>query len=330
MGKRRTSEEFIELCTEKYNGFYQYNKETLNFKNNLSLINVICPIHGEFKVYANYHLNGNGICNKCNPNSKKHFIKCNNLKYKTNEELIKRLKEVHGEKYDLTNVHLCRMTDKIHPVCKKHNNILDITLKDFINGSGCKLCGIEKSREQRKMPIDTFIQQCNIIYNNMYDYSNIHYSSLRDYIYPICRIHGAFKVSAESHLRLNCGCQKCGCGKHTFSCTKLFQTLKNVFIDAIQEYSIGRLRLDIFIPSINVAIEYQGLQHFKPISFYGGEIAFMKQKERDERKYNLCREKGIKLFYFTDDKRTGNHFLGEKVFKNKEDLIKEISLCQRN
>lgn len=236
--KRRTTEEFIELCKIRHNNFYIYNTETIGFVNNTSRIKVICPIHGEFEIIAGYHLHG-GKCCLCNPNGKKNFVKCNNLKYKTDEELINQLKQIHGDNYDLSNVHVCRMTDCIHPACKRHNVELNIRLRDFIRGKGCNLCGIEKSREKRKYPIEKYIETCNKIYNNVYDYSEISYNSLRDYIYPICPIHGKFN-------------------------------------DAVQEKVINRLRLDIYIPSLNTAIEYQGLQHFQPVDFYGGGKGFYK------------------------------------------------------
>ena len=31
-------------------------------------------------------------------------------------------------------------------------------------------------------------------------------------------------------------------------------------------------------------VEYDGEQHFKPIDFFGGELAFQHQQERDQRK----------------------------------------------
>lgn len=40
-----------------------------------------------------------------------------------------------------------------------------------------------------------------------------------------------------------------------------------------------------------VGIECQGIQHFKPINYFGGEDRFFKQKENDDRKLKLCHEK---------------------------------------
>ena len=58
---------------------------------------------------------------------------------------------------------------------------------------------------------------------------------------------------------------------------------------------------DIFIQELNVAIEYQGKQHFEPIDFFGGEDSFEKTKIRDEEKRKLSAEHGIKLVYINFD-----------------------------
>ena len=58
---------------------------------------------------------------------------------------------------------------------------------------------------------------------------------------------------------------------------------------------LGRQHLDIWIPSLSVGIEYHGAQHFRPVEFFGGEAAFLKAKERDERKRTLCAANSIRL-----------------------------------
>ena len=63
----------------------------------------------------------------------------------------------------------------------------------------------------------------------------------------------------------------------------------------INKNNVSYIRFDIFIPSLNVAIEYDGEQHFKPIKHFGGEEGFNKTKERDMVKNNYCKENNIKL-----------------------------------
>ena len=54
---------------------------------------------------------------------------------------------------------------------------------------------------------------------------------------------------------------------------------------------------DIFISGLNIAIEYQGRQHFEPVAFFGGEEAFEDLQARDKLKAKLSAENGIKLVY---------------------------------
>jgi hypothetical protein len=75
---------------------------------------------------------------------------------------------------------------------------------------------------------------------------------------------------------------------------------------------LGRQHLDIWIPELNIGIEYHGLQHDHPVDFFGGHEAYEKNVERDNRKKVLCKEKGVKLI----EVREGydlNHLLTEII-----------------
>lgn len=78
----------------------------------------------------------------------------------------------------------------------------------------------------------------------------------------------------------------------------LYKIVKDVFEDAIYQYRtewLGKQSIDIFIPSRQIAIEYQGQQHFEPINFFGGKESFIRQQENDNRKKKLCIEHNIIL-----------------------------------
>lgn len=59
----------------------------------------------------------------------------------------------------------------------------------------------------------------------------------------------------------------------------------------------GQMSYDIFICGLNVAIEYQGKQHFEPVEIFGGEEHFQEQIYRDQLKKKLSSENGIVLVY---------------------------------
>jgi hypothetical protein len=78
----------------------------------------------------------------------------------------------------------------------------------------------------------------------------------------------------------------------------LFGLVHTRFPDAVRCWSpdwLGRQSVDIYVPSINAAFEYQGEQHYKPISIFGGEKGFWVTLDRDARKRNLLALHGVRL-----------------------------------
>lgn len=59
------------------------------------------------------------------------------------------------------------------------------------------------------------------------------------------------------------------------------------------------LELDIWIPAHRLGIEYQGQQHYKAISAWGGESALVTLQERDRRKRAMCQDHGVALLEVT-------------------------------
>lgn len=78
----------------------------------------------------------------------------------------------------------------------------------------------------------------------------------------------------------------------------LAHLVKCFFPDASREYSASWLRgqrIDVFIPSLKVGVEYHGQQHYEPVKYFGGRKGFLRTKERDQRKAQACKEAGVIL-----------------------------------
>lgn len=63
----------------------------------------------------------------------------------------------------------------------------------------------------------------------------------------------------------------------------------------------GQMSYDVFICGLDVAIEYQGKQHFEPVEIFGGEDHFKAQVVRDKLKKELSEKNGVKLVYINYD-----------------------------
>jgi hypothetical protein len=93
----------------------------------------------------------------------------------------------------------------------------------------------------------------------------------------------------------------------------LFESLKIQFpeLKIKSQYSpkwLGRQRIDIFVVEINLAIEYNGKQHYYPIDFFGGEKGLKEIQLRDNVKKEKCLKNGVDLIEVRYDENIHNSF----------------------
>ena len=53
---------------------------------------------------------------------------------------------------------------------------------------------------------------------------------------------------------------------------------------------LGRQRFDIYLPEINAAIEYNGIQHYKSVGLFGGDEGLIQTQLRDIEKRKKCEQ----------------------------------------
>lgn len=78
----------------------------------------------------------------------------------------------------------------------------------------------------------------------------------------------------------------------------LFHAVREYFPDTLYQYRpdwLGRQSLDLYIPSIRTGIEYQGVQHYLPVEFFGGQEALLLRRELDAQKKAKCAEHEVRL-----------------------------------
>ncbi|GGF84262.1 hypothetical protein GCM10011338_40710 [Alteromonas lipolytica] len=112
------------------------------------------------------------------------------------------------------------------------------------------------------------------------------------------KLRTQLKNKIENITRQEFGFKKVGEG--WVSETLLYQIIARMFpdLEIIRHHRpdwLEGLELDIYIPSLQLGIEYQGQQHYQPISIWGGKSALIALQERDDRKRKLCKALDITL-----------------------------------
>ncbi|MBR3368026.1 MAG: hypothetical protein IKG66_09625, partial [Lachnospiraceae bacterium] len=84
----------------------------------------------------------------------------------------------------------------------------------------------------------------------------------------------------------------------------LFKAVRERYPDTLYQYRpawLGRQSLDMYIPSLRTAIEYQGVQHYVPVDFFGGQEALEQRQALDLQKRALCGQNGVRLIEWAYD-----------------------------
>ena len=194
-----TQEEILQQFREVHGDKYDYS--LVKYEHSHKKITVICLQHGQFTILPYSHKQGSG-CNLCGN------ILIGLKSRKKQDEVIEQFKTIHGDKYDYSLAKYEKNNKKIQVICKIHG-IFNITPNSHLNGSGCKLCGLNRLITSRKHTQEQVIQNFINVHGDRYDYSLVEYHNSLKKIQVICKLHGIFNIAPASH-KAGQGCSLCG------------------------------------------------------------------------------------------------------------------------
>ena len=126
----------------------------------------------------------------------------------TTQDFISKAKEIHGDRYDYSDVVYNKTSEEVSIICPKHGNFLQKP-SVHLRGFNCPKCGKESASKKTKMGNDSFKERAFDVHGNKYDYSKVNYKNSQTPVTIICPIHGEFNQSPLSHLNQKAGCPKC-------------------------------------------------------------------------------------------------------------------------
>lgn len=257
--------------------------------------------YGEYYCTPNNHLKGDGFPNKRREiNAKRKAIKV--------DDFIDRAKKAHPNEsleYPFLSEELKNNHDKItihdmdiNPNTGKEYGYYKQSPYLHLNGSSIKEKGILKYSKSNTLTTEEFKSKA-ILLHPEFNYSKSYYKGNRELITITCPIHGDFKTTPDVFFRSIFGCPKCANSgvsqKEEDVCTFIKYLIGN---NAVQQsnYSIlSNKQLDIYIESMNIAIEFDGLfWHSTGSPNYQGDSAILNKTEE-------CLHKGIRLIHIFED-----------------------------
>ena len=308
MCKMTKTEEFIEKAKKVHGDKYDYSK--VEYLDCNTKVCIICPEHGEFWQSPRCHLRGRG-CSLCSRNKKL-----------TTETFIEKSREVYGDKYDYSKVEYVNNHTKVCIICPEHGEFWQKP-QSHMDGHGCVKYYAKNCADRFSSTTEEFIEKAREVHDDRYDYSKVNYTNSYTKVCIICPKHGEFWQEPKWHLKGG-GCPICKESKLEIEIRNFL--IKNE-IDFEEQKTFdwllykSKLYIDFYLPKYNVAIECQGRQHFNNNDdYFGGEKNIDEIINRDNSKYNQCKEHGIKIFYYSN---LGINYPYE-VFEDKNELLIKI------
>ena len=293
-----STEDFIEKARSVHGDRYDYSK--VDYKNNRIQVEIICKEHGSFFQTPYSHLKGCG-CFPCSRN------RANDMMRHSTEDFIKKAKEIHGDRYDYSKVEYVTINKNVTIICKEHGEFQQ-TPYSHLKSNGCNKCTFRDLGISQRSNTEDFIQKAKEIDGDRYDYSKVDYTKNDSKVTIVCPIHGEFKLTPKLHIQ----------GSICYKCTHNTSKMEIEFADFIKTFYSGEIitnsrniiypyELDIFLPEFNLGIEINGM--------YWHSEKF-KEKKAHLNKYNICKEKGIRLVSIWEWEILENKIKIENFIKN--------------
>ena len=309
MAKKITQEEFLKRVIELHGDEIDFSESV--YVNDAT--NVVCKCKkcgNTWQATPNNLKNGKG-CPKCKHKSRRYTL----------DEWFKIAKEKHNDNYDLSLVKEYHSREqKMEIICKKHG-VFRISSNSFLSGRGCPFCAVNTIKEKQRKPFVQMVNDARKVHGDKYIYDENSYVNARTPMKIFCKIHGEFQQTPHKHINGKHGCPQCN-ASHLEEEISSFLIKNNIkYVQYYRSKWLGLQSLDFYLPQYDIAIECQGEQHYEPIKQFGGNNEYLKIKERDQRKKQLCEENGVKLLYYTHYKNVDEDNL---TFKDCNKLLNEV------
>lgn len=235
--------------------------------------------------------------------------KCNKKYHKTHNDYVEELKKSNPN-LQVVGTYINAKTKILHK-CLIHNIDWMVSPDNALKGVGCKKCVVEATITRCTKTNEQYIRELSTKNSNievLEEYQNT--------ITPIlhrCKICNHKWMAAPSNLLSGTSCPMCNISNGEYQ-VKDWLEKHNYIYEPQKKFSDCKdknpLPFDFYLPEYNVCIEYDGEQHYKPVSFGSGnkkhiEEIFEYTQRHDQIKNEYCKSKGIRLIripYFDDVK----------------------------
>ena len=304
MRKRRTHEDFVNDVYEKYKDEYTVLGTFINTKIKVLVRHNPCGL--EYEVNPTNLLRGY----KC--------MNCYGKPQKDTEQFKEEVRQILGDNYEVVGKYKTNRTNiKIYH--KKCNSTYSMLPFNILRGYKCPICS-----KKFKKTTDYFKEEIKKLKNDEYELLSEYINTNTKVLirHKIC--NQTFEVIPDNFINKDSNCPFCASKFKGEERIKDF--LENNSIYCIRQYKINECKNTLPLPfdfaifkdnNLQCLIEYDGIQHFEPVSAFGGEKSFLKTQGNDKIKNDFCELNHLKLIRISYyDYKNIDNILSENILKS--------------
>lgn len=260
MKPRLTFDEFVRRSVAVHGDFYDYSR--VEYTTVKTKVEIVCPKHGVFLQAPEQHMMGRD-CPECAKEKRKattlarHGVEYasqsadmqaksretrmerfggmkppgSGRKSMTTDGFIRRAREIHGDRYDYSQVEYVGSGVKVRIGCPVHGMFEQAPAK-HLQGRGCPHPECISARKEATMEkkiaegtsgrvtLEGFIRRARARHGEQYDYSRVEYRNTKTKVEIVCPVHGSFFQSPEKHMA-GAGCPHPECKSKRTEATNL-------------------------------------------------------------------------------------------------------------
>lgn len=307
--KRNKGAQFVERAKAVHGDKYDYS--LVNYKTCKDRVEIICNKCGKhFTQTPDNHINLQRGCPFCGMESVKEKAvqrgkerrgKPNFEHRSSTEEWVAKVLAKHPEfadKYDYSQAVYTKTDEPVTIICKTCGRVCTPKACKHVAGQGCKSCAGRKSMEKAVIAFPEMVKRAQEVHGDKYEYFEDSYTNMsKPMLIKHKKCGNVFQQRPEFHIGKKQGCPFCqhvvsSGEKDVLAFVKEYtrcEVQNNARI--VPDFFVGsklihKAELDIYIPELKLAIEYNGT-YFHDISLKGKGYHIGKRK--------ACEQLGIRL-----------------------------------
>ena len=301
-GGRLTREAVLVKFQNVWGDRWDYSD--LKFTTSRESVTVRCRDHGEFSQLYTSHMAGKVGCALCRVRTRPEVppketptpvevspVNYSQIRAESNRA---RCTEVWGDRWDYSSTDMSTpQRSKITVICPIHGEFSQNFYKHLKGFIGCAECSRANHR-QPTIPPQVLRSRATETWGDRWVYFEDTFTGGIKSIGRFgCSEHGDYHQYLENHIRGFVGCRSCVQTGTSRGEEELADFIES-FVDIKRSVRgiIPSMELDIFIPSMNIAVEFNGV--------YWHSEKF-KDKNYHYHKYQACKEIGVNLYQVWED-----------------------------